>query len=661
MSTPVYRPDIDGLRSIAVMLVVVFHSGLTVVSGGFVGVDVFFVISGFLITNIIYRETRERSFTYANFYKRRILRLMPALFAVMLATTIGAGFLLLPNDFISFGKSLLATALSFSNIYFWRENGGYFGGNAHEVPLLHTWSLAVEEQYYFIWPLYLIICHRFLNQRWLLVATAVLFLASLFLSEWVAHVTFGASYYLLPTRMFELMVGSLLAIGWSDLPNLRRRTNDLLSLTGLALIGWSAFWLSEADTFPGFNALYSAVGTGLLILTGRGEQGIVNRLLSLRPFVFIGLISYSMYLWHWPIIVFVRHLGIALTLPVSLALIAASILSGWLSWKYVEQRFRHPKSTTFRKTFLRLYLAPLLVTAAVTAVILLTGGLPARFADRYVAMEAAIATRPADLRAGCHSASRNSDTPPNADCKLGELNAPKARALMLGDSHANHFTGFIDVLAKDAGIQVQDYTLDACIPVFNLSWGHNSHYADICRQRNDISQNYLRQQQFDYVILAAHWPSTEYFIYLFENGTQARDGGQLREILTARLRETLAGIIASGATPVLVKDGVPVAGSPKCPLTQGLFNSALDCTMPRAQATQRHQFLDEILATLQPEFPQLVVIDPKNVMCDAERCYAEVDGVPLYLDDNHLNDTGSRTLGRAYLEKNGNPFKAAGH
>lgn len=657
MSTPVYRPDIDGLRSIAVMLVVIFHSGLTYVSGGFIGVDVFFVISGFLITNIIYRETRERSFTYANFYKRRILRLMPALFAVMLATTIGAGFLLLPNDFISFGKSLLATALSFSNLYFWRENGGYFGGNAHEVPLLHTWSLAVEEQYYFVWPLYLIICHRFMNQRWLLVATGVLFLASLFLSEWVAHVTFGASYYLLPTRMFELMVGSLLAIGWSDLPNLRRRTNDLLSLAGLALIGWSAFCLTESDTFPGYNALYASVGTGLLIMSGHGESGVVNRLLSLRPFVFIGLISYSMYLWHWPIIVFVRHLGIALTLPVSLLLIAASIVSGWLSWKYVEQRFRHPKSTTFRKTFLRLYAAPLLVTAAVTAAILITRGMPARFDDQYVAMEAAIATKPADLRAGCHSASRNSETPPSPDCKLGEQTAPGARALMLGDSHANHFTGFVDVLAKDAGIQVTDYTLDGCIPVFNLQWGHNDYYANICKQRNDISQGYLKQEKFDYVILAAHWPSEKYAHFLMSEREQDRNPQQLHKVLTQKLRETLGTISAIGATPVFIKDGAPAAGSPKCTITKAMFNNALECDIDRATALHQHQLMDQVLQDLAGEFPQLIVIDPKTIMCDAHLCYSQINGTPLYLDSNHLNDQGSRVLAESYLQKVGNPLK----
>lgn len=161
------------------------------------------------------------------------------------------------------------------------------------------------------------------------------------------------------------------------------------------------------------------------------------------------------------------------------------------------------------------------------------------------------------------------------------------------------------------------------------------------------------------MILAAYWPSQEYFVDLFENGSRATDSNQLQQVLTARLRETLATIIASGAIPVLVKDNAPAAAGPKCPITRALFNSSLTCTLPRTQATQRHGFLDSVLGTLVAEFPQLRLIDPKDAMCDAQVCHAMIDGIPLYLDDNHLNDAGSRTLGRAYLRQHANPFKTA--
>jgi peptidoglycan/LPS O-acetylase OafA/YrhL len=666
MSSTAYRPDIDGLRAVAVLLVVIFHSGFTFLPGGFAGVDVFFAISGFLITTIIHREITNGTFTYAGFYQRRIRRLMPALFAMLFATTVVAAYLLFPSDFVAYGKSLLATSFAVSNMYFWRENGGYFGGNAQEVPLLHTWSLSVEEQYYFTWPLYLIICHRLLTQRATVIVTSVALLACLVLSEWVARITFGAAYYLLPTRMFELMIGSLLAMTWTAWPPMRRAVANGVSLMGIAMILFSAIVIDSSFRFPGINALYATMGAALLILAGKSELAVVNRLLSLRPVVFVGLISYSVYLWHWPLIVFIHYLGVELTTTLSLAIVAASLALGWLSWKYVELPFRtqrgtqngSQRSTNFKQTFVWLYAAPVVVAVGFVAFVIASNGMPARFDAHIVAMDAAIATQPAALRGSCHSATRNATTPPLDSCVLGVTSpAATTTAFLIGDSHANHFTGFVDELAQDAGVKVNDYTLNTCLPVFELDWGPSAYYADICKRRNQVIRRHIAESHFDYVILAGQWPSRDDVDKVIINGAIASSENALRQELTLRLRGTLQAIIAAGANPVLIKDSAATQASPRCALLKASFNAEVECDSPQEMALARYQFFDDILATLSTDFPTLIVIDPKEIMCNSDKCLSTVDGTPLYLDATHLNDTASRKLAKLYLHSHGNPLK----
>jgi peptidoglycan/LPS O-acetylase OafA/YrhL len=662
MSSTAYRPDIDGLRAVAVLLVVIFHSGFTFVPGGFAGVDVFFTISGFLITTIIHREVTNKTFTYAGFYQRRIRRLMPALFAMLLATTIAAAFLLFPSDLVAYGKSVLAASFAISNVYFWRVNGGYFGGNAQEVPLLHTWSLSVEEQYYFTWPLYLILCHRLFTPRATVAVTVVALLACLILSEWIARITFGAAYYLLPTRMFELMIGSLLAMTWTAWPPLRRPVANAVSVAGIGMIVYSAVMIDSSFRFPGINALYSTIGTALIILAGKSESAVVNRVLSLRPFVFVGLISYSVYLWHWPLIVFVRYIGVEFTTTLSLAFVVSSLLLGWFSWKYVELPFRTKRDAQHRinlgRTFAKLYAAPVAVALGFVAIVIASNGLPARFEARIVAMDAAIATQPAALRGPCHSQTRNAATPPLDSCVLGVASSSaQTSAFLIGDSHANHFTGFVDELARDAGVQVNDYTLNTCLPVFELNWGPSAYYSDICKRRNQANQRYIADNHFDYVILAGKWPASDDIDKVIINGATASTENALRQEFALRLRQTLQAIIAAGADPVIIKDSVATQASPRCALLKASFNAKVECDVPSATALAGHRLFDDILAELGADFPTLIVIDPKEIMCNSDKCLAAVSDTPLYLDATHLNDTASRKLAKLYLDRHVNPLK----
>ncbi|MEI8033233.1 MAG: acyltransferase family protein [Chlorobiaceae bacterium] len=334
-----YRPDIDGLRAIAVLSVIFFHTGVPGFSGGFVGVDIFFVISGFLITSIILKDIQKKKFSIANFYERRIRRIFPALFPVIGFSFVVGAYLFDADAFKSLGKSITATTLFSSNVLFWRESG-YFAAPSLEKPLLHTWSLAVEEQFYIIFPLALVFIHRYLKSRyftWILIAIILSLGASVY---GIYHYA-GATFYLVPTRAWELLIGSILAFG--VLPKLSSASlRNVLSITGLGFIIYSVGFYTEATLFPGPNAITPVLGAWLIIYSNMGEEkAIVNKLLSVRPLVFIGLISYSLYLWHWPFVAFAKYL---LFRPFngyeSAGIIFTSLAVSTLSWKYIEQPFR---------------------------------------------------------------------------------------------------------------------------------------------------------------------------------------------------------------------------------------------------------------------------------------------------------------------------------
>lgn len=336
-----YRSEIDGLRTVAVVPVVLFHAGLGLFSGGFVGVDVFFVISGFLITTILLGDLEAGRFSILTFYERRARRILPALFVVLLVCLPFAWAWMLPSIFEEFARSLIAVALFFSNVLFWRESG-YFAPAAEEKPLLHTWSLAVEEQYYLIFPLLLWALWRWRRERlmWVVVALAA---ASLGLNLWAQRndaISSEAVFYLTPTRAWELLVGSLCA--FHDRPE-RRRGSDALAGLGMAMIVLPIFLYDATTPFPGLYALPPVLGTALVLLFARGGTRVA-RLLSVGPVVGIGLISYSVYLWHQPLLAFARLRSPGEPpLGLMLALAAASLLLGYLSWRFVEQPFRRGK------------------------------------------------------------------------------------------------------------------------------------------------------------------------------------------------------------------------------------------------------------------------------------------------------------------------------
>ena len=351
-----YRPEIDGLRALAVMPVIFFHAGFEWFKGGFVGVDVFFVISGYLITTIIINEMAEGKFSIVNFYERRARRILPALFFVMAVCIPPALLLLSPSDLKDFGESLISTSTFSSNILFWWERG-YFGTALELKPLLHTWSLAVEEQYYILFPLFLMMTWR-LGLKKITFLLILIFILSLAVAHYasvygVYNRVITGSFYLIPTRAWELLLGVFAAFylnnpGFKKLPHY---LNQVLSLLGVCMVVFSVIFFDENTPFPSLYTLVPTLGTLLLILTAVPNTFVFN-VLSWRAFVFLGLLSYSAYLWHQPIFSFARHKFSNDLSDITFFILSIfSILFAYISWKWIESPFRDKKRISRRNIF----------------------------------------------------------------------------------------------------------------------------------------------------------------------------------------------------------------------------------------------------------------------------------------------------------------------
>lgn len=333
-----YRPDIDGLRALAVIPVILFHTDILLFSGGYIGVDIFFVISGYLITNILLKDIKQGNFSILCFYERRIRRIFPALFTVLIVSSCFALWLMFPGELKSYGKSLSAASLFYSNYHF-MFGTGYFASPAETKPLLHIWSLAVEEQFYIVFPIYLYLVSRFFKNR-IGVVTITLLLISLIYSIIIVWKYPADAFYSTPARAWELMTGAVLAIYPRKL-SMNSQIANIVTLSGIGMIIYSVFFYTKQTTFPGGMALLPVIGSGLIIYAGDSRNNKVGSILATKLFRFPGLISYSLYLWHWPVLVFYKMYAIE---PISnigvLMLLCVVAILSYLSWKFIEAPFR---------------------------------------------------------------------------------------------------------------------------------------------------------------------------------------------------------------------------------------------------------------------------------------------------------------------------------
>lgn len=492
-----YRTDIDGLRALAVLPVLLFHFNIPGIPGGFAGVDVFFVISGFVIARSILLDIEAGKFTIARFYFKRVRRILPALLFTIALTTLGAIALLLPPDLLDYGKSVMASAFFVANIYFWKMSG-YFSPEATTKPLLHLWSLSVEEQYYIFAPIAFAVIHRFLAKRWTLTLGPVL-LASFALSVIAMSVAPTANFFLLPTRTWELLAGALLFVsgrqfawkGWLA---------QAASWCGAALLLGTYVLLNEDMAFPGWTALPPVLGTVLVIFAGSNPDEPLpgfNRLLTWRPFTLIGLISYSLYLVHWPIVaLFVYRMMRAPTLLEAVGMIVVSLLIATFSWRYIEQPFRHISSDRLRRV---LFVGAGSLAATACAGFLLVGanGLPGRMPD-FKTHKIAGTTDWGGIH--CFNMDPGKALDWSASACL-RAHGPEGRVLFWGDSFAAHYSPGI---VHEPGIMdadVYQYTFAGCPPIL----AYYSLARVGCTRSNARVPKLVRDLHIDVVVMSARW------------------------------------------------------------------------------------------------------------------------------------------------------------
>ena len=435
-----YRDEIDGLRAIAITAVVLFHAGAGLFPGGYVGVDIFFVISGYLITKIVADEVKDSRFTFASFYARRARRILPALFFMALVVSALCVIFLLPPDLYKYGKILVFTTVFGANFRLSGERG-YFDEETGDNPLLHMWSLSVEEQFYLVWPALLLLIMR--TQRGTRLAVPVLFAVSLAVSIAFVHWMPRSAFYHLPSRGWELLTGAALALGL--VPRLSSlRLAQAVSWAGLAMMALSILLFTRETPFPGFAALLPALGCAFVIHAATAHQTTAARLLSLRPAVFVGKISYSLYLWHWPLIALPSYLlmrelkGPEAALSVALAFVLAAF-----SWRFVERPFRRPGSPSSaravsfailnRRAFAAFGVAALLI--ALGSYVQESGGVSWRLPPEALAVAAQ--KRAFQLETFCDSYKKSETS--LYECSWGKADSSTAPVVLWGDSHADHY------------------------------------------------------------------------------------------------------------------------------------------------------------------------------------------------------------------------------
>jgi peptidoglycan/LPS O-acetylase OafA/YrhL len=630
-----YRREIDGLRAIAVVPVILFHAGMAPFSGGFVGVDVFFVISGYLITSILIDSLERGSFSIRQFYERRARRILPALFFVMLCCIPFAWVWMLPSQFKDFSQAIVAVSLFASNVLFWKETD-YFAPAAEDNPLLHTWSLAVEEQFYIFFPLMLFLLWRYGRNRltWAIAAMALL---SLLFSEWGWRHAPGANFFLIPSRAWELFAGALAAL---HLHGRQPRANGALAAIGLALIAFAVLVFDAATPFPSLYTLAPVAGTVLIILYA-GQANHTGRLLATTPLVGIGLISYSAYLWHQPLFAFarLRELGHpSLWLMALLALVSLAL--GFLTWRYVEQPFR-------RKPVPLLRSRPAVFAAATLGTVLffvlglsghLAAGLPQRFAAADQDAAYLRSAAPSPMRRPCH-AMDTKRWPAAASCRYHE---DRVRVAVLGDSHVVELAFALAEQMRPYGEGIMHFSYSACPPAFG------SGTPSGCASWTNEAVEYISEtDELTHVVvtyrLIYHLMGEVGVLY---PAKPSLDDTAARSSMISSLGRMLDTLAAAGKTVIFVEQPPELPAAIEWLVYRGDRIGGDLIGVRRAWWDALTEWLDDRLATN----GTIHRVDPAKSLCRSSLCFAGSDGTSYYFDNNHLSVDGAARIAATVVE-----------
>ncbi len=619
MSTPSgYRPHIDGLRGLAVLGVLLFHFAPTWVPGGFVGVDVFFVISGFLISRLLYRDAAAGGISLTDFYERRLRRILPAFVVTTTATWATAHVVLFPNELEKLAKSVVAGSLFAANFHFYWTSG-YFADAAHELPLLHLWSLGIEEQFYILFPFVVIIARRG-SAPTLSIVLTILLVSSLVASELMLRRDPSAAFYLLPFRAFELLIGAVLALPGVRSPALRI-TADAAIVSGLLMIAGAMIFMSSQTRFPGVAALIPCLGAALIIWGGEFEAAPLAKFLANPWLRFYGRISFSLYLIHWPLAVFAR---MVLDDPDPLLLlvggIAASTALAWLSWAIVEQPFRRmsPPLLSRKMSFLTAsaVTVALIASASITRA---SGGFPGRVTDEI--NEALAFTNFAyqsTFREGtCFL------RPEQAPDAIGNECLPTSgpRVMLWGSSHIAQFFGGLKAPVEQKGYTLGQITGSACIPLIN--WDHPQ--RPNCRALNSFAIDWLERQKPDVVVMGGD-PITDAAML------------DLLDASIARLSATGIKVFLLGPAPYF-RRAVPIIIAERLQLENRE-------TKAGGELQPRSREADDVMRARFGNRRDVTYISFLDSLCERSGCELATARVPLHFDTVHFTAAGSAYYGQ---------------
>lgn len=624
------------MRALAVLPVLFFHTNVPGFSGGFVGVDIFYVISGYLITSLIASDIVFGKFSFVSFYERRIRRIFPALFGVVFFCTLAAAVLFVPKDFLAFSKSMIAMTFFASNIFFERLGGqqGYFGSASESQALLHTWSLSVEEQFYLFFPTTLLLLTRWTKRR----ATQLLVLvgiASFLISIWTTQHWPPTAFYILIPRAWELLVGSLLAM--KAVPPLSQRASrEITGLVGLGLIAWAVFFFNKDTPFPGLSALLPCVGAWLIIYAGEGGPSCVKSILSVRPLVFIGVISYSLYLWHWPLIVFARYFSAGDLGGVETAVVL--ILSGvmaFISYEFIEGPFRGSDSQFNRRQIFSLGVSASMLSAVLGLAIYAYHGFPGRYGYTTRQLVLRNLARKDDFQTACGtwklSVSSISDI---GRCTMGPNSSKKI--MFWGDSHVQQLYPLIKKLHDDGELQNHGVLMaiaNGCAPTEHMNPVDKGYHCDSFAT---LAMKRAEETDVDTVFMGFNtwWTVHEYLCPSANGRCLGRvSPGRAFHLFLQELSEHIQELRMRGKR-VIVSLPFPMYDKsiPDLEIRNALFAKfglagvATDITLPGVR--------DDVASVAKSKGAD--IFDPRESLCDKQNCITQLNGVSIYKDDNHI-------------------------
>ncbi len=640
-----YRPDIDGLRAIAVLSVILFHINKALIPGGFVGVDIFFVISGFLISLNILKDLELGRFSLADFYRRRIKRIAPPMLIVVGLTLIAAQFVLLPEDAEKTAQSGLWSLLSLANVYFWLyQDTSYFAAASSEIPLLHLWSLGIEEQFYIFWPLILMALYRPSRSKLFFGIAALIGLGSFVLGEILFERAPSFVYYMLPTRAGELLIGGLVA--FFVLRNVGAKVPGKLvtpmAVVGILLLVLSFFTLSEGQVFPGLRAIPPTLGAALLIFAGHCNNNIVSRLLALRPMVWIGLISYSAYLWHWPLLAFYRYGHREVGPLAGIVIFVLTLFFAWLTYRFVEGPSRRSNASTLQ-IFLRQFVVPAGALAIFSLAAMKLDGYGLRwFSPDYKKQATALRQETLPAYSYKYVCQRQKLTVADANdpnCIVGADSNAAPVAIIWGDSNAAHYIGMVGAFAKKDGFRVRNIAVGACPPLFGdpKAFVAATRLTD-CRDSAATVKQAIGP--FKTIVISADW--------LMYQGRSA-------QFLDAFF-ETVSSLEKDGKHIILIGKAPVFPNYDRRCEEKALSYPGLDCPpFTAALGTDVAQVNDQLKA-FAARSANVKFFDTAHYLCPKNACSAfDSNGRPGYYDASHLSMPASWKLGEDILQFGGVP------